>query len=82
MMPTDLIDRLNTYRLDRRISQVKLAEELGVAFQTVNRWLNRHVKPSPIQAHQIQKLLNGKRVSRTQQKKESKADGNRHTKKL
>lgn len=56
-MPADLIDRLNTYRLERKLSQVQLAERLGVTFQTVNRWLNRRVTPSQIQEYQIKKLV-------------------------
>ena len=45
----DLIDRLETYRLKNKITQQEIAEKLGVAFSTVNRWLNRHVKPNKIQ---------------------------------
>ena len=56
-MPADLIVRLNTYRLERKLSQVQLAERLGVTFQTVNRWLNRRVTPSQIQEFQIRKLV-------------------------
>lgn len=53
----DLIDRLRTYRLEKRLTQVQLAKKLGVTFQTINRWLNRRMKPRPIQEHQIKKLL-------------------------
>ena len=56
-MPKDLIETLKTYRLEHKLSQVQLAKKLGVAFQTVNRWLNRHVKPSQIQEYHIKKLL-------------------------
>ena len=56
-MPHDLMDQLNTYRLEHKLTQVQLAEKLGVTFQTVNRWLNRRMKPRPIQEHQIKKLL-------------------------
>ncbi len=52
----DLIKQLEEYRLENRISQEKLAEMLGVAFVTVNRWFNRH----QIQTYQIKKLLAGK----------------------
>ncbi len=61
LMPKDLIDKLNTYRLDNKLSQTQLAKKLGVTFQTVNRWLNRHMKPSQIQEHQIKKLLETQR---------------------
>ena len=59
-MSRDLIDQLNTYRLERKLSQAQLAKKLGVTFQTVNRWLNRRVKPSQIQQYHIQKLLKDK----------------------
>lgn len=56
----DLIDRLEEHRLEHRITQVQLAELLGVSFVTVNRWLNRHAAPSKIQAYHIEKYLQGK----------------------
>ena len=59
-MSGDLIDRLNTYRLENKITQLELARKLGVTFQTINRWLNRHLKPSQIHEYHIKKLL-GKR---------------------
>lgn len=56
-MPGDLIDRLNTYRLENKVTQQELARRLGVTFQTVNRWLNRHLKPGQIHEYHIRKLL-------------------------
>ena len=56
-MPQDLIDQLNTYRLEHRLSQPQLAKKLGVTFETVNRWLNRHMKPSKIHEYHIRKLI-------------------------
>lgn len=56
-MPQDLIDQLNTYRLKHRLSQAQLAKKLGVTFETVNRWLNRHMKPSQIREYHIKKLV-------------------------
>lgn len=56
----DLIQRLEEYRLDNRITQVELADMLDVAFVTVSRWLNGHTRPNKIQEHHIQKLLAGK----------------------
>lgn len=53
----DLIERLEEYRLERRITQERLAEMLGVAFVTVSRWLNGHTKPNKIQQYHIRKLL-------------------------
>ncbi len=60
-MPTmDIIEKLETYRLENRITQQELAKKLGVAFSTVNRWLNRRIKPNKIQSYHIQKLLSDK----------------------
>lgn len=52
-----LIERLERYRLENRISQQKLAEMLGVKFVTVSRWLNGHHLPNKIQTYHIEKLL-------------------------
>ena len=60
MSKKTLIEELDEYRLDHRITQVKLAEMLGVAFVTVNRWFNGHTQPNKIQEFQIRKLLAGK----------------------
>lgn len=57
----DLIKKLEEYRLERRITQEKLAEILGVGFVTVNRWFNGHQKPNKIQAYHIKKLIGIKR---------------------
>ena len=56
-MPQDLIDQLNIFRLEHKLSQPQLAKKLGVTFQTVNRWLNRHMKPGQIHEYHIRKLL-------------------------
>lgn len=57
-MTMDPIRRLEIYRLESKISQQQLAEQLGVAYSTVNRWLNARTRPNQIQAYHIQKLLN------------------------
>lgn len=59
----DLINKLEEYRLKKRITQERLAEMLGVSFATVNRWFNGKTKPLKIQEYHIKKLLNkrGKR---------------------
>ena len=54
----DLIKKLETYRLENKVPQQELAERLGVAFSTVNRWLNGKAKPNKIQSYHIAKLLN------------------------
>jgi transcriptional regulator with XRE-family HTH domain len=53
----DIVRRLEIFRLENKISQEKLARKLGVAFSTVNRWLNGKTRPSKIQAYHIEKLL-------------------------
>lgn len=55
----ELVEQLEIYRLENRISQQNLAKQLGVTYTTVSHWLNRKSKPSKIQTYQIKKLLNG-----------------------
>jgi len=57
-MNEKLIQKLETFRLENKITQEELADKLGVAFSTVNRWFNGKNNPSKIQLHQIKKLLN------------------------
>ena len=52
-----LIENLEKYRLEHKITQEQLAKELGVAFATVNRWLNGKYKPRKTQQYHIEKLL-------------------------
>lgn len=56
----ELITKLERFRLENKITQVELADMLGVAFVTVNRWLNGHQYPNKIQAYHIKKLLSKK----------------------
>ena len=55
-----LIQDLEKYRLEHKITQEQLAKKLGVAFATVNRWLNGKYKPRKIQQYHIEKLLRRK----------------------
>jgi len=55
----NLIQQLEEYRLEHKITQVELAKILDVAFVTVSRWLNGHTKPNKIQSYHIRKLLSG-----------------------
>jgi transcriptional regulator with XRE-family HTH domain len=64
MLNMDLIKELDSYRLDNKITQASLAEQLGVSFVTVNRWFNNKTKPSKIQQYQIEKFLRGKTGSK------------------
>jgi transcriptional regulator with XRE-family HTH domain len=52
-----LLDDLNLYRLERGMSQAKVAKQLSVTFQTVSRWFNGHNRPNAIQTYRIKKLL-------------------------
>jgi len=56
----DIIKKLEIYRLENKVTQEKLAEDLGVAFSTVNRWFNGRNVPSQIQQYQIEKYLKKK----------------------
>ncbi|MBU0634872.1 MAG: helix-turn-helix transcriptional regulator [Candidatus Omnitrophica bacterium] len=56
----NIIQELEKYRLEHKITQSKLARELGVAFATVNRWLNGKCKPGKIQSYHLEKFLNKK----------------------
>jgi len=53
----ELIEKLEIYRLENRISQKQLADQLHVAFSTVNRWFNDRTIPNKIQRYHIKKLL-------------------------
>ena len=56
-MTDKLIQQLETFRLENKITQEELAKKLDVAFSTVNRWFNGKNKPSKIQTFQIEKLI-------------------------
>lgn len=53
----DLVKKLEEYRLEKKIPQQDLANKLGVAFSTVNRWFNGKSKPNKIQSYHVEKLL-------------------------
>ena len=53
----ELLEKLEIYRLENKISQRKLAERLGVSNNTVNRWFTDRNKPNKIQTYHIKKLL-------------------------
>jgi transcriptional regulator with XRE-family HTH domain len=64
MLNMDLVKELDSYRLEHKITQQVLAEQLGVSFVTVNRWFNSKTKPSKIQQYHIEKFLKGKAGSK------------------
>jgi transcriptional regulator with XRE-family HTH domain len=53
----NIIKELEKYRLENKISQSKLADELDVAFCTVNRWFKKRNEPNQIQEYHIKKML-------------------------
>jgi len=53
----ELLEKLELYRLENKISQRKLAQRLGVSNNTVNRWFTDRNKPNKIQTYHINKLL-------------------------
>jgi len=59
----DIIKQLELYRLENRITQVDLANELKVAFSTVSRWLNGKTTPNKIQQYHIEKFLAKKKIT-------------------
>lgn len=58
----ELLEKLEIYRLENKISQRKLAERLGVAYNTVNRWFTDRNKPNKIQTYHIKKLLDANKL--------------------
>lgn len=53
----ELLEKLELYRLENKISQIKLAQRLGVSTNTVNRWFTGRNKPNKIQTYHIKKLF-------------------------
>ncbi len=59
--PADgLVKKLEQYRLKNRIPQQQLADDIGVVFSTVSRWLNGKTKPNKIQQYHIKNFLKKK----------------------
>ncbi|NJR40945.1 MAG: helix-turn-helix transcriptional regulator [Leptolyngbyaceae cyanobacterium CSU_1_4] len=40
-----------------QLTQVQLAAALGVSYETINRWENGHIQPSPLAIKQIQAFV-------------------------
>lgn len=53
----DLLEKLEIYRLENKISQRKLAKTLGISYNTVNRWFMNRNTPNKIQQYHIKKLI-------------------------
>ncbi|WP_250125342.1 helix-turn-helix transcriptional regulator [Chroococcidiopsis sp. CCMEE 29] len=41
-----------------KLTQVQLAKALGVSYETINRWENGHIQPSPLALKQIRSFVN------------------------
>jgi len=55
--PPDLGDVIRNLRLELGLTQEKFAAQLGVSFPTVNRWENKHAKPSPLALEKIERMM-------------------------
>ncbi len=53
-----LIEELEEYRLENRITEKELAKKLRVSYNTVSRWFTGRFKPNKIDTYHIKKLLN------------------------
>jgi len=62
--PMDIVKELEHYRLENRVTQEELAQEIGVNFSTISRWLNGKTTPNKIQQYHIDKFLKGKAGSK------------------
>ena len=60
--PMEIVKQLELYRLEHRVTQEDLANEIGVNFSTVSRWLNGKTTPNKIQQYHIEKFLGRKNV--------------------
>lgn len=56
MIPEDCGERIRDLRRRLGLTQMLLAERLGVSFATVNRWENGQTKPSPLSWQQIMRI--------------------------
>ena len=61
----ELLEKLEIYRLENKLSQRKLAERLGVAYNTVNRWFTGRNEPNKIQTYHIKKLFEAQKLKDT-----------------
>ena len=63
-IPEDYADRIRRLRGRLGLTQQALAEQLGIAFATVNRWENGQSKPSRLYWTHIEKLGVGESSAR------------------
>jgi transcriptional regulator with XRE-family HTH domain len=53
-----LIEKLEEYRLENRITQKELAALLKTTYPTINRWFNGKTLPNKIHQYHIKKFIN------------------------
>lgn len=53
----DVIEKLKQLQKQQGWSQERLAREIGVTLNTVNRWYNRHITPKGLSLKAIEELL-------------------------
>ncbi len=49
-----------------KLTQVQLAKVLGVSYETINCWENKHIQPSPLALKQIQSFVDELSMSSSQ----------------
>jgi superfamily II DNA or RNA helicase/transcriptional regulator with XRE-family HTH domain len=59
-IPADYSERIKRLRQRFGLTQVELAQRLGVSFTTVNRWENGQTRPSPLAWSRLQRMDGGK----------------------
>jgi transcriptional regulator with XRE-family HTH domain len=59
-MENNPVERLESYRLENKITLQELAKLLEVNYTTLYRWFSSKTKPSKIQQYHIEKLLKSK----------------------
>ncbi len=55
-IPVDYSERVKRFRQRFGLTQVELAQRLGVSFTTVNRWENGQTRPSPLAWSRLQRM--------------------------
>lgn len=53
----DIIEKLKHLQEQQGWSQERLAREIGVTLNTVNRWFNKHITPRGLSLKVIEELL-------------------------
>lgn len=61
-MKNDLIDRLESFRLENKITLQQLSKILDVNYTTLYRWFSGKTKPHKIQQYHIEKFLSAKNI--------------------